>query len=296
MQVTRKSNSNQDLSEEDINPPEDLREKTILIKFGGNAMKNDEIKENVVENICKLKKLGLKVVLVHGGGPAISKMLNMAEIESEFVGGHRKTDDESIGYVEMALKGQVNGEIVRLINSKGQKAVGLSGKDGVSVRALKRYHEREKEGSVEKVDLGQVGDVEIITPDLYHLLIENGYIPVIAPIAYGKDFSDYNVNADMFAGSLAATLKVERFIVLTDVDGLMRDKDDPDTIINEISLKNLKKEMKNIAKGGMIPKVESCIEALEGGAKNAQIVNGSKKDILLTAISQNKVIGTKIRT
>ncbi len=271
------------------------KDRIILIKFGGNAMKDDKIKVNVIENICRLKQQGYKVVLVHGGGPAIKEMLSMAGKESEFVGGHRKTDEESIGYVEMALKGQVNGELVKLINSKGEQAVGLSGKDGTTVQALKRYHKEKKKGKVKVIDLGQVGDVEVIDPSLIELLIDNDYIPVIAPIGCGEDFQDYNINADMFAGHMAAALDAGHFVVLTDVDGLMKDKDDPNTLIKEISREEVKNEIGGIVQGGMIPKTESCIAALEGGVAHAYIINGMKKDILTEVFTEKKFKGTIIK-
>lgn len=266
----------------------------ILVKFGGNAMKSDEIKNNVIDNLSKLKRDGFKVVIVHGGGPAIKDTLKMAGIESEFIGGHRKTTVESIGFIEMALKGQVNGELVRLINSKNEKAVGLSGKDGTMVRAVRRKHLEKKEGTIEKIDLGLVGDVEIINPDLVWLLTSSGYIPVIAPIAYGEDFSDYNVNADMFAGHMAAALKADHFILMTDVDGIMEDKDNPSTLIKEIDVSEIKKQLGKVVLGGMIPKTEACIIALEKGVERAHIINGTRKNILRDIFSGTKVPLTTI--
>lgn len=287
------NSSNSNPNNEDF-LPDNGQGQTILIKFGGNAMKNSDIQENVINNICQLKRNGYKIILVHGGGPAIKETLEMAGIESEFIGGHRKTTDESIAYVEMALKGKVNGELVRLINSKGEMAVGLSGKDGTMVQAVKRHHLEKKEGKEKKIDLGQVGDVEIINPDLIWILAGSGYIPVVAPIAYGEDFSDYNVNADMFAGHLASAMKADHFVVLTDVDGLMRDKEDPSTLIEEMSIDDVKAEIGGIIQGGMIPKIDACIAAIEGGGDRAYIINGTTKDILIKLFSNEKIKRTII--
>ena len=289
------SSASQTNSEDEAPLPDSGQGQTILIKFGGNAMKNSKIQENVIDNICELKRGGYKIILVHGGGPAIKETLEMAGIESEFVGGHRKTTDESIGYVEMALKGRVNGELVRMINSKGERAVGLSGKDGSTVRALKREHFDESGDDKKKVDLGLVGDVEIINTDLIWILASSGYIPVIAPIAYGEDFSDYNVNADMFAGHMASAMKADHYVVLTDVDGLMRDKDDPATLIEEMSAADVRNEIGKVVQGGMIPKTESCIAAIEGGCERAYIVNGTTENILLRLFSDEKIKRTIIK-
>jgi acetylglutamate kinase len=267
--------------------------KTLLIKFGGNAMLNLQIQDNVIENICTLKNEGYSVILVHGGGPEISNTLDMADIETEFIGGHRQTDKEAMKYVEMALKGKVNGELVRVINSKGQKAVGLSGKDGATVYAKKRHHIDRETGNI--IDLGQVGDVSLINPALPELLLTNGYIPVFAPIATAEDGSDYNINADMFAANVASALNATDYIVLTDVDGLMLDINNPDSLIREISIDEIKKQMGSVIVGGMIPKIESCLIALNGGVEKARIINGTETDILIKIFKNNEQKGTIIK-
>jgi acetylglutamate kinase len=268
--------------------------KSILIKFGGNAMINQDILNNVLDNICYLKSIGFDVILVHGGGPAINQTLDMAEIKSEFIGGHRKTNKEAMTYVEMALKGKVNGEIVRILNSKNQKPIGISGKDAKTVIASKRLHIEENNNLKITIDLGQVGDVKAINPELINILIKNDFIPVIAPIAFGEDNLNYNINADMFAGSLAGAVNSEYYVVLTDVDGLMYNKDDPSTLIKNISVKKAKKEIGNIIVGGMIPKIESCITAIEKGVKNALIVNGTKNDAIKKIMNKEEFLGTII--
>jgi acetylglutamate kinase len=290
-------NENQKKNSEETNENQEDPDKnsTILVKFGGNAMVNKDILNNVLSNICDLNDNGYKVVIVHGGGPEISRMLDIAGLESEFIGGHRKTDSESMTYVEMALKGRVNGELVRIINANGKSAVGVSGKDGKTVLAKKRYHEEIINGKSRTIDLGLVGDVDIINPDLIYLLLDKDYIPVVATISTGHDFENYNINADMFAGHLAAALDADHYIVLTDVDGLLLDKDDPNSLIPRLEIRDIRNEFSEIILGGMIPKVESCIIALEGGVRSAYIVNGTTRNILNDIFLKNKPTGTIIQ-
>ncbi|MFH2052010.1 MAG: acetylglutamate kinase [bacterium] len=271
-----------------------LRDRTVLIKYGGNAMVDEALKQEVIADICILKSLGAVPVVVHGGGPAISKLLGEVGLESRFIAGHRKTDRRVMGYVEMALSGKVNSEIVKLIGFHGFKSVGISGKDGGLVTARKRIHRVREGGKVRRSDLGQVGDVESIQPDLVHTLAEGGYIPVIAPIGVGDDLEDYNINADMFAGHMAAALDAAAMVALTDVDGLLLDKDDPATLIPEITAHAAREESGRIIQGGMIPKVEACLAALEGGVPRAHIVNGMTPHSLLTVLLTDRKCGTTI--
>lgn len=266
----------------------------IVVKYGGNAMTEDGLKQKVINNICLLQNYGYKVVIVHGGGPFIKQALRDANIQSEFIEGHRVTTPEALEHVEKALKGQVNGALVKLVNQLGFKAVGLSGKDGKIATAVKRMHRSVVDGHVEEHDLGQVGDVVSIDTHLLHLLLEHDYIPVIACLAADVDSNEFNVNADMFAGHVAGAVKAEKFIVLTDVDGLLRDKDDPATLITKISLSEIKDlENQNIIQGGMIPKMESCEIALKNGAESAVILNGTAPD-QLEAIGKRASVGTTI--
>lgn len=266
----------------------------ILIKYGGNAMLSERLKQSVVQNIWKLWSKGYQVVLVHGGGPFIKKMLELVKIESEFIEGHRKTPAEALKYIEMALKGEVNGSLVSLLNKSGLKAVGLSGKDGRMALARKRYHVTVQNGKEVQYDLGQVGDVEQVDTTLLHTLLENGYLPVVACIASDEAGNDYNINADMFAGSLAGALKANHYLVLTDVDGLLRDIDDPSSIIRKLRLEELKPLLGSVIKGGMIPKMESCELALRQGARSACIINGTKPESIAEAVNKEKLIGTEI--
>lgn len=273
----------------------DVKGKKILVKYGGNAMTDDKLKHSVTEDIAILKSIGFKPVLVHGGGPAIAETLDMAGIVSEFIGGHRKTDIDAVKFVEMALKGKVNTELIKLINSKGQKAVGISGKDANMVIAKRRVHSVTVDNKTTNVDLGQVGDVDEIDTSLIDTLLDNDYIPVIAPLGIGKDYETYNINADMFAGNLAGAINAEHYIVLTDIDGLREDKDIPETLIEEIDIERVKSETGNIIQGGMIPKMESCVIALKTGVKNSHIINGTESHSILTLLLTNKKIGTTIK-
>lgn len=264
----------------------------ILIKYGGNAMLDDEITLQIAEKVAALKEQGYRVVIVHGGGPFIEDNLKLAGIESEFIEGHRKTTEEAMKYIEMALKGHVNSNLVKLLNRFGQKAVGLSGKDGKMVKVVKRFHVSDKG---QKIDLGYVGDVNQIDPSLLNLLLNNQFIPVISTIAYGDDGKDYNVNADMFAGHLAGALKANYMIVLTDVDGLMEDPDSPESLINEIHADQIEEMKGKIIKGGMIPKTEACKIAVENGAKKALIMNGKKPGMISNYFNNpSQAIATKI--
>ncbi|HKK10571.1 MAG TPA: acetylglutamate kinase [Bacteroidales bacterium] len=258
--------------------------KLILIKYGGNAMLNDKLSEDILNRTITLNKKDYRVVLVHGGGPFIKENLSMAGIKSEFIGGHRKTTPEAMKYIEMALKGEVNSKLVRIINKLGGSAVGLSGKDGKTALAAKRNYIDE---SGKKADLGQVGDLIDVDTTLLQLLLESNFLPVVTSVAWSKEGVDYNVNADMFAGFLAGKLKVNKFILLTDVDGLMEDPEKPDTLFNHLRLQQISDMEGTIIKGGMIPKTESCKIALELGAENAIITNGTKPDYLMRAIEED---------
>lgn len=266
----------------------------LLFKYGGNAMTNMLLKKQVLKDMCDLKEKGYQVVIVHGGGPFIKQTLEEVNIESEFIDGQRKTTTDAMIYVEMVLKGKVNGSLISIINAMGHKAVGLSGKDGQTVIAKKRLHETTKNGKTEQVDLGQVGDVERVDTTLIEMLLEHDFIPVITCVASDKNGNDYNINGDLFAGHLAGALSAEQYIILTDVNGLMLDKDNPASIINELKVAEINhlKEIKCI-QGGMIPKMDSCEIALEKGAKLARIINGTAPE-QITALFENQKVGTVI--
>lgn len=257
-----------------------VKEKSVLVfKYGGNAMTDPDVKEGVVKALLGLKAHGHKVVVVHGGGPFIKKALAAAAVTSEFVDGQRRTSPEAMKVVEETLKGQVNSELVGLFNKHGGRSVGLSGKDGQTATAKKRVHLSQVNGKEVEVDLGRVGDVALVDPTLLNLLLANDYLPVVTCIAADINGDSYNINGDNFAGIIAGALKADQFIVLTDVDGLMRDINRPDSLIEKTSQAEtqvLKAE--GIIAGGMIPKTDACLAAMDAGARSARIINGTKPD------------------
>lgn len=257
-------------------------------------MTDEAVRQRVILEISKLMREDRDVIIVHGGGPFIKEALEMGGIESTFIDGHRQTSPEALRLIEMALKGRVNGELVRGLNAEGVKAIGLSGKDGHFVKAVKRMHEAVENGSHKIYDLGQVGDVDEVDPTLPCLLLAAGYMPVITCIASDDEGNDYNINADMFAGHIAGALNADHFLVLTDVDGLYLDKHDPESLLEEVSEEKageLSKE--GVIAGGMIPKIESCFIALKGGVKEARIINGMKPEQISAAVKKEN-IGTRI--
>ncbi len=257
-------------------------------------MLNESLQKKVAHNIAQLQTEGYRIILVHGGGPFIKKMLNTVKVESEFIGGHRKTTPEALRYIEMVLRGEVNGSLVRLLNQTGLKAVGLSGKDARMVVAKKRFHEEVNNGATTYHDLGQVGDIVSIDTSLLKVLLNNDYLPVLACLASDEEGNDYNINADMFAGHLAGAIQAEHYLVLTDVDGLMRDINDPNSLIESLKVGELADLYGEVIKGGMIPKVQSCDIALQEGAHCARIINGTKPNHILESIQSNLSIGTEI--
>lgn len=272
-----------------------LKNQIILVKTGGNALTDTETKNEIVSQIATLNQIGAKVVVVHGGGIEIKQLLDNLGVVSEFIGGHRKTDAVAMSYVEMALSGMVNKELVGLLNAKGVGAVGISGRDASMVRAKKRFHITKKEGNEEKHDLGFVGDVDSVDTKLIHTLLDADYIPVISPVSSGEESSSYNVNADMFAGHIAGAIEVEKFIALTNIDGLLKDIDDPSSIIHNLSVEEARSLFGSVIQGGMIPKIEACLIALEQGVKSSHIINGTKKESLLRILLTVKKLGTEIR-
>lgn len=270
----------------------ELEEATVVVKYGGNAMEDPAVKRGLMRELAFLLKAGIHPVIVHGGGPFIQGILDEVGVRSDFHGGHRRTTGEAMKYVEMALKGQVNGGLVEDLSYHDVDAVGLSGKDGRMVTAEQRYVEV-KEGE-EKVDLGHVGDVKEIDPSLIRLLLREDYLPVLAPIAIGPEGKSYNVNADLFAGHIAGALEASVFLVLTDVDGLMKDKNDPDSLIDELSLEETGGLYGSTIQGGMIPKVDACGVALNRGVKSARIVNGTREHVILKELLGQERSGTRI--
>lgn len=281
----------------DIDPQKlhSLKDEIVLIKYGGNAMTDPDLRTGVFDQIRTLKEKGVRPVLVHGGGPAIAALLEEVGVRSEFVAGHRRTDARTMRYVEMALRGQVNGEIVAALNRFGVPAVGLSGKDAGMVRAVKRSHYvKDENGRESEVDLGFVGDVESVDPSLILSLLGEGYLPVIASVASGADGRDYNINADLFAGHLAGALKAFLFVAMTDVDGVRTDRDDPATRLARINVNDIPELAGRSIRGGMIPKIDACLVALEQGVREAHIIDGTSPGTLVRQLLTREAGGTVI--
>ena len=260
--------------------------KVVVVKYGGNAMLNEELKQAVMEDIVLLSTIGIKVVLVHGGGPEINKMLDKIGKESKFVDGLRYTDAETMEIVQMVLTGKLNKDIVGILLQKGGKAVGLSGVDA----GLLRAHKTEK-------DLGFVGDVKDVNPEIINTLLDKGFIPVVSTVALGEqgDLSNYNINADTAAAKIAIALKAEKFVQLPNVPGILRNIEDPSTLIKRIertAIGSLKAT--GIIAGGMIPKIECCETALAGGVPRTHIIDGRVPHSLLIEMFSDRGIGTMI--
>lgn len=268
--------------------------KTIVIKYGGHAMVDENLKKDFTNDIILLKYIGVNPVVVHGGGPQINKALSAMGITSRFVRGMRYTDDETMDVVEMVLGGKINKEIVGRINRQGGKAVGLTGKDGKLITAVKMtiYHQEDENKPPEIIDPGMVGDVEHINPDIIHTLTSQGFIPVIAPVGFGKDGETYNINADVVASKMASALNAERLILVTDVDGVL-DKDKK--LISSLNASSINEMiLSGQIQGGMIPKVECALDTLKNGVKKAHIINGKLPHAVLLELFTDSGIGSQV--
>jgi acetylglutamate kinase len=268
--------------------------KRMVIKLGGHAMVDEGLKRSFAMDVILLKTIGMHPVVVHGGGPQIGEVLRRMGKESRFYRGMRITDEETMDVVEMVLVGKVNKEIVGLINREGGRAVGLSGKDGqlIVARKMEMPHGGGGEEASELVDLGRVGEVDLVNPEVLESLEQERFIPVVAPVGVGPGGETYNINADPVAGALASALNAEKLILLTDVEGVM---DDSGRLISSLSVSEARRAMeRGTIKGGMIPKVACCIEALERGVGKAHIVDGRKEHAVLLEIFTDVGVGTEI--
>lgn len=262
--------------------------KTVVIKYGGSAMTDPRIRKSTAEDVVLMKYVGMNPVVVHGGGPAINAMLKRLSIESTFHQGRRVTDDAAIEVVEMVLAGTVNKDIVTLLNQAGGQAVGLSGKDANLLHARKIVFE---DGS----DIGHVGEIANVNTRILDVLCSAGAIPVIAPLGTDSDGGTWNINADTAAGEVAAALRAEKLVFLTDTPGVLRDKDDPDTLIHHLRHGEIAKLTKEgIVAGGMIPKVGACIKALDCGVSRTHIIDGRVPHALLLEIFTDRGLGTLV--
>ena len=269
--------------------------KTIVVKYGGNAMLNEELKEAVFRDIILMNLIGIRTVLVHGGGPDIEDYLKRLDIKSDFKSGLRVTDEAVMETVSMVLVGKVNQNTVSEINRLGGKAVGLSGKDGSMLRCVKKYAKIKDGNGIHKVDIGMVGEVQQVDCTLINGMLDDLYIPVIAPIGTDDEGHTYNVNADIAAGKIASALGAMKLFVLTDVEGLYRDFNDKSSLITRLSVDDVEDLVKagSISKG-MIPKLESCVNAIRDGVENVHIIDGRVPHSLLLELFTDSGIGTML--
>jgi len=267
--------------------------KTIVIKYGGNAMTDDALKASFAHDVALLKVVGMNPVVVHGGGPQIEEMLARLGKKVEFVQGMRVTDRETMDVVEMVLGGQVNKEVVELINQAGGKAVGLTGQDGGFIRARKMLlPAKDKENG--RIDLGQVGEIDSIDPQVISALEQGGFIPVVAPIATGADGTTYNINADLVAGKLAEVLRAEKLVVLTNTPGVL-DKDGK--LLTGLTPRRIDDLVaKGVISGGMLPKIGSALDAARNGVKSVHIIDGRVPNALLLEVLTDQGVGTLIKS
>ena len=254
----------------------------VVVKYGGNAMVDEELKKSVMKDLLLLQLVGVKVVLVHGGGPAINSTLEAMQIESHFVNGLRVTDEATMDVVQMVLAGKVNKGLVADLTDLGGKAVGLCGVDGNMIQVHKQNEE-----------LGYVGYIDTIDTSIIHDVISRGYIPVISSIGMGADGETYNINADTVAAKIAGALKAETMVAMTNIDGVLRDVHDPDSLISKITMAEAAQlKADGVIVGGMIPKVDCCLEAIEAGAQKVFIINGEIPHAILIELLTDEGLGT----
>ena len=258
---------------------------TIVVKYGGNAMINEDLKSAMMSDIVLMKSVGINVVLVHGGGPEISRMLERLNIESRFVKGLRYTDEDTIEVVQEVLAGKVNKDLVQRLEQSGGRAIGLCGLDGSMIRASK----------LEGLDLGYVGEIIGVNTQIIQDVIDRGYVPVIATVASGINNTKYNINADIAAARIAAELGAKKLILMTDISGLLEDKDDEDTLIPLVNISEVPRlRQKGVISGGMIPKIDCCVEAIRRGVSRAHILDGRIPHSILIELFCDEGCGTML--
>jgi acetylglutamate kinase len=271
--------------------------KKVMIKYGGHAMVDDDAMASTAGDTVLLKYVGMQPIVVHGGGPEITRSMKKLGKDPKFIKGLRVTDEETMAIVKMVLVGQINTDIVSQICFHEGKGVGLSGKDNKLIQACKKIHKikDEETGEIEEIDLGLVGEIKKINPEILELYTENEFIPVVSPIGIAEDGTTLNLNADTVAGAIAGEMDAEKLIILTDVPGVLRDPEDPSTLIQRIHIDEIPSLIEEgVITGGMIPKIETCVEALNNGVKSAHILDGRIKHTLLLEIFTKEGIGTMI--
>ena len=260
--------------------------KVIVVKYGGSAMVDEELKRNVIKDVVLLKLVGFKPIIVHGGGKEISRWVGKVGKEAKFVNGLRVTDKETMEIAEMVL-GKVNKELVTLVESLGVKAIGISGKDSGLLKVNKKLSQGQ--------DIGYVGDIKEVNPAILNELLEKDFLPIVCPVGLGDDFATYNINADDAACAIARAMKAEKLAFLTDIEGVYRDPEDTSSLISELFVNEAKALIENgNVGGGMIPKLQNCIDAIESGVNRVHILDGRIQHCLLLEIFTNKGIGTAI--
>ena len=271
------------------------RGKTIVVKYGGNAMLDDSLKQAVAQDIADLSQAGVRLVIVHGGGPEITGLLKAMNKKTEFIAGLRVTDAETATLAQMALVGKTNPELVNFINRAGVCAVGLNGKDADLFEVRRHLATVYEDGAARQVDIGFVGEVAAVRPELLNALLSAGYVPVIAPIGADGEGQTYNINADTAAAAVAAQLQADVFLLLTDVEGVFRDYHDKSSLIGELSFDEATAMIRNgVVDGGMIPKVQACMGALEKGARLARVVDGRRPHCIVESLQPGNVAGTAV--
>lgn len=265
----------------------------MVAKIGGSIMSDRAVLEDFIQDIVLLRYIGIHPVIVHGGGPEISEAMERFGKKAEFVGGLRVTDKETLQIARMVLLGNINAELVSLIGKYGGKGIGLSGQDGMFLKARKKAPVKIQ--GKEPVDLGWVGDVESVNPEIIMITAGKGYIPVISPIAVDGEGNNLNVNADTAAGAIAIAMHAKKFISITDVEGVRMDPNDPKSVISEFPASDFERLVQDgVIKGGMIPKVEACVRTVEGGVEKAHIIDGRKPHAILLELLTDEGIGTMI--
>lgn len=271
--------------------------KKVMIKYGGHAMVDDEAMASTARDTVLLKYVGMQPIVVHGGGPEITRSMKKLGKEPKFIKGLRVTDEETMSIVKMVLVGNINTDIVSQICLHDGKGAGLSGKDNKLIEACKKIHKikDEETGEIEEIDLGLVGEIKKINPEILEMYTENDFIPVVSPIGIAQDGTTLNLNADTVAGAIAGEMDAEKLIILTDVPGVLRDPEDPSTLIQRIHVDEIPALIEEgIISGGMIPKIETCVDSLNNGVKSAHILDGRIKHTLLLEIFTKEGIGTMI--
>ena len=265
----------------------DFNNKKVVVKYGGSAMLDEKLQQSVIKDVALLKLVGMKPIIVHGGGKEISKWVRLMGKEPEFVEGLRVTDDDTMEVAEMVLN-KVNKHLVQMMEKLGVRAAGISGKDGGTLRCDKK--------TANGKDIGYVGDVKEVNSELIDTLLENDFVPIIAPIGLGDDYKAYNINADDAACAIAKSMKAEKLVFMTDIEGVCKDADDPSTLVSVLTLDEAHKMIEDgFIGGGMLPKINNCIEAIESGVSRVHILDGRIPHCLLLEIFTNKGIGTAIK-